>query len=162
MFTRIKQLLAPPVFEDEEKTRLSRLLHFISMTCLTMLVLSLFTIPLPPTVPLLPLASTSLGILFQLGVLVLLHRRHLRLASLLLASAFWVVVTLVALAMGGIGGPVVGAYVIIILIASLLLGGRAGMDFAALSVVGALGISSPKPATFCRGRYSLSSRFRRG
>jgi PAS domain S-box-containing protein len=139
MFIGIKQLLAPPVFEDEEKTRLSRLLHFILMTCLTMLVLSLFTIPFTDVLPL-PLASIILGILFQLGVLVLLHRRLLRLASLLLASTFWVIVTLVALAMGGISGPVVGAYVLIILIASLLLGGRAGMDFAALSVVGALGI----------------------
>jgi PAS domain S-box-containing protein len=140
VFTRIKQLLAPPVFEDEEKTRLSRLLHFISMTCLTMLVLSLFTIPFTTDGPLLPLASAILGILFQLGVLFLLRRRLLRPASLLLASAFWVAVTLVALAMGGIGGPVVGAYVIIILVASLLLGGHAGMGFAALSVAGALGI----------------------
>jgi len=110
------------------------------MTCLAALVLSSLTIPFTADDPLLPLASASLGILAQLGVLVLLHRRHLRLASLLLASAFWVVVTLVSLAMGGIGGPVVGAYVIVILIAGLLLGGRAGMDFAALSMVGALGI----------------------
>ena len=101
MFTRIKQLLTPPVFEDEEKTRLSRLLHFISMTCLAALVLSLFTIPFTADDPLLPLASASLGILAQLGVLVLLHRRHLRLASLLLASASWVVVTLVSLAWAG-------------------------------------------------------------
>ena len=88
----------------------------------------------------LPLASTGLGILAQLGVLVLLHRRHLRLASLLLASAFWMVVTLVSLTLGGIGGPVVGAYVLIILIAGLLLGRRVGMYFTALCVVGTLGI----------------------
>jgi len=44
-----------------------------------------------------------------LGVLVVLHRRHLRLASLPLASAFWVVVTPISLSMGGISGPVVGA-----------------------------------------------------
>ena len=76
MFTRIKQLLAPPAFEDEEKTRLSRLLHFISMICLTMLVLSLFTLPFTSDAPLLPLASASLGILLQLGALFLLRRRR--------------------------------------------------------------------------------------
>jgi len=140
MFTGIRQLLAPPVFEDEEKTRIASLLNSISLTCLAVLVLSVFTIPFIADSPLLPVASTGLAILLQLSVQFLLHRRHLRLASLLLASAFWVVVTLVSLAMGGIGGPVVGAYVIVILIAGLLLGGRAGMDFAALSMVGALGI----------------------
>jgi PAS domain S-box-containing protein len=140
IFTRIQQLLGSPAFEDEEKIRLSHLLHSFSMTCLAALIFALFVIPFTVDNPLLFLVTVCLGIPAQLGVLVLLHRRHLRLASLLLASASWAIITIVSLEMGGITGPMVGAYVIVILMAGLLLGGRAGMSFAALSVVGALGM----------------------
>lgn len=137
---RIKRFLSGPVFEDEDKTRIASLLHAILLAILAAAVISgialLFVYPKPGPV----LLTTSIIVLLGLGVLSLARRGHVQLASALLSSGLWVIVTLAAWFSGGVRTPAFGAGMSVILIASLLLGGRAGIVFAGLSVVSGLGM----------------------
>ena len=138
--TRIRQFLAPPVFQDEDKLRTARLLNPILLTTLAIAaaygVAALIIYPNP-----LPVLAT-IGIVIPLGAgsLFLMRRGHVRLASALTSSVLWVMITLVAVASGGVRSPGFCTYITIILIAGLLLGGRAGIGFAGLSAIAGLGI----------------------
>ncbi len=140
MLAQIKQALAPPIFQDEEQTRVARLLNGISLAILVMFIGAAIVTPFTTETPQPPMQAAAFGALVQLGVLILLRRRHIRLANWALCAALWVIVTVVSALFGGIGGPVAAAYGIVILVAGLLLGRRAGVIFAALSVAGATAI----------------------
>jgi len=140
MFTRIRHFLAAPVFEDEDKTRVAGLLNVISLAVLPLSVVygiaSLFIYPDPVPV----LASIGAVILLGLGALSLMRSGRVQLASVSLSFALWGIVTFGVFFFGGVRGPSFSGYFVVILIAGLLLGGRAGIAFAGLSVVAGLGI----------------------
>lgn len=69
-----------------------------------------------------------------------MHCGWIRLAAGLLSSTLLVIITLVVLASGGVRSPGVGVYPSVIVMASLLLGGRTGLVFAGLSIVIGLGL----------------------
>jgi signal transduction histidine kinase len=70
----------------------------------------------------------------------LLQTGNLKTANALLPTMIWMVVTASIIFSGGIQGMGLGAYIIVILIARLLLGVRAGVDFTIASILASLGV----------------------
>ncbi len=141
MLTRIRQFLAAPVFEDDEdKTRIAGLLNTILLAVVAIAVaygiFSLITYPDPVPV----VTIIGVVVLLGLGGLSLMRRGHVQLTSVLLSSALWVIMTFVALVSGGVRTPGFVIYSVVIIVAGLLLGGRAGIIFGGLSAVAGVGI----------------------
>jgi GAF domain-containing protein len=140
MLTWIRQFLAAPVFEDEDKTRVASMLNTILLTVLALAVTySIFSlIAYPNPVP--RLAMIGVVVLLVLGALFLMHHGRVQSASMLFSSMLWVIVTLIAIVSGGVLTTGSLSYIAVILVAGLLLGGRAGIRLAALTVLAGLGI----------------------
>jgi len=141
MLTWIRKILAPPVFEgDEDKTRKASLLNTIllAVAVITAAHATFALFVYPNTVPI--VSATGVVILLALGGLYLMRRGHVQLTSVLLSSTLWVMMTFMAVFSGGIRTPGFATYTAIILIAGLLLGERAGITFAGLSIVAGMGI----------------------
>lgn len=134
MWERFLNLLAPPVFlEDEEKTRVARLLNVIII--IVMLLVMLFSVPALVLTPDLGrvLIELLLGIL-ALVMLIVLRRGYVRAAGFMLTFTVWALVTYGTYEAGGFYGSTMSSYFGIILIAYLLLGASAGMVFGGLSI----------------------------
>lgn len=141
MWENIKRWLSPPVFVgDEEKTRVAALLNAILwifiFICLAAAPFFLFLPNLGLSLPL--VGGFLLG---NLGLLWLMRRGHVSTASLLFLVIFWLLMTAVCVFLGGTYSATYWSYVLIVVAAGLLLGGRGGIIFAGLSVVATLGIT---------------------
>jgi hypothetical protein len=136
----IRQLLGAPVFEgDEDKTRVARLLNAVLWAFLVvMLAYGISTLMFPN--PREALSFVGIVIAVDLIAFLLMRRGHVRIASIVFLSTVWLLLTLVALAFGGIDGTAVFGYVVIVVMAGLLLGGRGGFLFAVLSVAAGLAL----------------------
>lgn len=139
MTSSLQTYLAAPQFQDPEKTRVARLLNTIVISSLVMTIVSaIFVLSAMPEWPL--GMAHLLVFVFGLGVQILMRRGLVQLASLLFASATWLMILVFSLAFGGVEGVVFGALVVVVMTAGLLLGGRAGVGFALISIVAALAI----------------------
>jgi signal transduction histidine kinase len=130
----LRTLFAPPTFpDDEEKTRVARLLQIILIT-VTILVM-LFSVPAFFMTPEIGRVVIEIFLgLWALLMLVLLHRGHVYLSGFLLSFTLWAVVSYGTYEAGGFRGSTMSSYFGIILIAELLLGRRAGVIFGVLSI----------------------------
>jgi len=135
MLQRLRRITAPPRFEDEDKTRVGRLLHVItaSIVVLTLvyIVTALFTRDNRG------LNYAALVVLVSLGVNLAERRGYVRAASLCLCSVIWIIFT-IPLYFQGIFHVSYTAYLVPVLIAGFLLGARFGFIFATLSTVSGL------------------------
>lgn len=126
---------------EEEQTRQARLLRTILRaslvtTGLAVVIPVFLTRPIPvPT-----LLIIGLAFVLQMASMWLLDQRRPRAASLLMSVVGWGLITLTAYIFGGLDDPSYNAYIIVILIAGLLLGGRAATTFALLSIFTGLGL----------------------
>ncbi len=144
MIRRIKPLLAPPAFADEEQTRLAGLLNIILLTILTAaLAIQLLLLPVdlvqsrPPTLSMPVIAALVVSV----GLLIVVRRGHVRFASVTLALALLALTTLAIVTSGGVFSPSVGGYMLAIIAAGLLLSGRAALVCAILALANLLGVS---------------------
>lgn len=124
----IFHFLSAPVFADEEKTHYARLLHTITL-CIVLtadLFLTVLCIVSRTYAPrgLVVLATINI---IGLGLITLSKNGRTWLASSLLVSGMVFMVTFLALTAGGIRSGSVMVYMVIVLIAGLLLGERAGI-----------------------------------
>jgi GAF domain-containing protein len=140
MLTWIRQLLAAPIFEDDEdKTRVARLLNAVLLAFLAAVAIyGILAVFLPNPEAALPLVGSV--IVMGLGALALMRRGRVQAASWLFSSAVWFFLTVVAVFFGGVSGPSFSGYVIVVVAAGLLLGGRGGFLFAGLSIIAGLGL----------------------
>ena len=136
MLTRLRQLIAAPVFEDEGKTRAASLLNTALLTLLAAGAL------IPPALVLADPTGTTLTLVIgvvvtamSLGLLVLTHRGHVRTASVLLSTIMFAILTVTVYVFGVTRDYSATTYFLIIVIASLLLGGRAAIVFGLLSML---------------------------
>lgn len=141
MWNNIKRLLSPPVFAgDEEKSRIAALLNAILwifiVICAVAAVLFLF---LPNQGVSLPLVGAFL--LVNAGLLWLMRRGHVSLTSLLFLIVFWSLMTAVCVFLGGTQSASFWSFIVVVVAAGLLLGGRAALAFAGLSAVAGLAIA---------------------
>jgi len=134
MLAQLRSWIAPPVFaNDEERTRVARLLHIILIAVMALVMM--FSVPaflLTPEFGRI-LIEIFLGV-WALLMLLLLRRGHVYLAGFLLSFTLWAVVSYGTYEAGGFRGSTMSAYFGIILIAELLLGSRAGAIFGLLSI----------------------------
>jgi len=137
---RLRQLLAPPVFEDEDKTRIASVLNTILLIILGILLLTAIPVLITSYNVGPSLVNLVIVLLLVSGVLFLMRRGRVQLASTLLASAGWLAITVMTFFDGGVHSGAFSTYILALLISSLLLGGRAGIGFAGLSVVSGLGM----------------------
>jgi two-component sensor histidine kinase len=136
----LKQLLTPTALEDEEMGRIAGLLNVILLVALVATVV--VGVGLLSTTPgAMPgLVAVGTLILVELGALLLTHRGHIQLATWLLSAALGAFLITVTYTFGGVRISSFSSYVVVILIAGLLSGGRAGITFAGLGAAAGLGI----------------------
>jgi GAF domain-containing protein len=144
-FAWIKKVFAAPVFEDEEKTRVARLLHTVLLTFLagsaliTGIALALYVKSADPE--LIFTLLSGLGMMIIVVVLSVVARfGWLRLAAFVVLALSWLVITAWIYAVSGIGSdssPIM--YVLVTVLAGLLLGGRGAIYFTLASSVAVLG-----------------------
>ncbi len=140
MLTITRHLFASPIFEDdEEKTRSARLLHAILLSNLSIFLISGLVAPILDG-SLAGVFYIGIVILLLLGVLALMRQGHVRLASSSLSLGMWVTMTVLLLVSGGVSSPLGAGYVVAVSMAGLLLGRRAAIVFAVLSVGAGIGI----------------------
>ena len=148
MLDRLKRLTAPPVFpDDEEKTRVARLLNvviwaeflvIISINVviwvqLLVITSSLADIPLTGNI----LGSTLSIVVLELPVVAsffLMRAGRVRLGSGVLITMFWLLSAVLTLFAGGATSSIAMGYLVVIILAGLLLGGPAAAVFAGLSI----------------------------
>lgn len=127
-------LRAPTFVDDEEKTRVARLLNVILITVMALVMM--FSVPALVMTPRIGRVLIELILaLWSLFMLVLLHRGYVRPAGFLLSLTLWLTVSYGTYEAGGFRGSTMSAYFGIILIAELVLGVRAGAIFGALSIM---------------------------
>ena len=136
MRTFLKQLFAPPVFEDEEKTQQGFLLHVLLWSLIAIplpyLAYVIFVIPENFNRALIQIIfSESINIILQ----YLLRRGYVRLTAILQVGSLWLFFTLTAMTGSGIKSEAyLLGYALVIAIAGFLLGGKGALIVTVLSI----------------------------
>lgn len=119
--TIIKTLLAPPVFTDKDKTRKANLLNTISLIILfsvTPYAMILLFINYSPLI-LAVLTSAIMGI----PIAIFLMRNGLvNAGSIVFILVGWISITSMTITFGGVKGPWIFGYILVVICAGLLLG----------------------------------------
>jgi GAF domain-containing protein len=156
MWDKIRRLLAPPVFAgDEDKTRVAALLNTILWTLIAIAsVAFLFFLFLPEAALYLPLVGAF--VLGYIAAMWLMRRGRLSAASLLFLASVWIIMAAVCLFFGGTETPAYFGFMIVVVAAGLLLGGRGAIAFAGLSVVAGAGIAWVQSADLLPARLGTT------
>jgi len=136
MFERLRQLLAPPVFEgDEEKTRAANLLNVILLATFLLAALLTLVTALIGATDQRSLLTGAVTAILSLSMWLLMCAGFVRPASLLFSTMMLAAVTASLYFGGTIRAPIASVYVVCIVTAGLLIGQRAAGVFAALSLL---------------------------
>ena len=135
MRERLRRLFSPPIFGDEEKTRLSRFLTIFSQVAMVVVLLSL-TIRFDAWSKENPFIIVTLAgfILFLLIIQYILKLGHIKSASILAVSGMWIVMTIIAVTSHGVRDLAVIFYFAILLLAGILLEWRPVFLFGLISL----------------------------
>jgi signal transduction histidine kinase len=135
MLNRLRRLFAPPIFADEEKTRASQFMINFSWIAICVVLLLVATRFVRQSdagiIPILALASIIPLLLFMQFIIKL---GHVNVASVFVVFSAWGVLTYLALNASGLRDAAVLAYVVVIILSSLLLGWRFASVMGGLSV----------------------------
>ncbi len=142
MKSRISQILAPPVFEgDEKKTGAAVFLNVILWTMIigSVLAMPLIFIAPPGTMPSRLVALISL-LLLSSSLRVLMRRGYIHMVSIMVVLGLWAVTNL-AIVFGGGGVRSIGfpGNIIVVLMAGILLGRQAALGSSALCIATGVG-----------------------
>jgi PAS domain S-box-containing protein len=133
----LRRLFASPVFADEEKTRVSRfLITFSWFAICAVFFLILYRIRFWTNESMIPVLVLVTIILFLVLIQYIVKLGYIYAASVLVVFGLWSLMTYLAWRADGVRDIALIAYIIVIILSSLLLGWR----FA--SVVGGLSIAS--------------------
>jgi len=141
MLTWFKQIIAPPVFEDEDQTRKAKLLNAMQLILLGIMVtITPVLLILEPDD-----ALTNLSILVPLIVSLfmlfyMLRRGYVEVSGIILVAMLWLIFTLNSWIYGGIRNSTHNSYFAIVAIASLLWGGRATLAWGGWCLLTTLGL----------------------
>jgi PAS domain S-box-containing protein len=132
-WAQVREFLRPPVLQDRRATVAAATTYAVGVTAaiaaVAWMVLWLFLIENAPF----GLISTTTVVLCGLAAVVLVRRKRPRAAGWLLVGMLWLVITAALLATGDVQGRMFGRYLVIIVVAGLVLGGRAAFATALLS-----------------------------
>src|SRR4051812_40007020 len=130
-------LVTAPTFADEDQTRNVRLAHIVIISTLFTSIISIvITYILKPVHVDLTLNFGTL--LLQLIFLYLVKKGYVKPVILTFSVISWLVITDAAQMIDGLVNPIVALYVIPILFTGLLVSIRAGVAFAAISIITSL------------------------
>ena len=138
MVSRIKDLLTPPVFEDEEKSRIARILGIILWSVIAVVgALILIWLVTGKSDQLGPYAFVANGVIIAvaIGLLFLIRNGHVKPAGLIFVIFLWANITFQAYTSDGVRGSAAIIYVTILVLASLLVGWKSSIAFAVLSTL---------------------------
>ncbi len=135
------RFISPPVFDDDEQTRRAGIQHILLLALAgavaVLMGVGLLTRPIPIPALIIGLGTEAL----TFGLVWLNRRGHVRRASFLLALGLCVIVTTSVWFLGGPStSPIIAAYLIVIVVAGLLLGGRAALGLAGVCALAVLGL----------------------
>ncbi|MCS7177763.1 MAG: GAF domain-containing protein [Anaerolineae bacterium] len=143
MFQWLRRWLAPPIFEDEAKTRSAGLLYTILLLLFTFTVLTVPYMAMTASSRDIAIADLVIGILVGLmtwGGIVLTRRGYVQAAGVLLSLFLLALITGMLVYFRGIRDPSSTMYFVVIAVAALLLGARTALLFGLLSILCALGV----------------------
>jgi signal transduction histidine kinase len=134
VFAKVSQWLQVPVFIDEAKMRTAVLLRAILLAALlsSVVYIIFLAIAAPENSARIAIISFFLPILLITWSLV--KNSRVRGASYFLLFTLWGLLTLASATAGGVRSVAYDSFLVFILVAGLLLGRRAGIGFALLSV----------------------------
>jgi PAS domain S-box-containing protein len=138
MYSRIKILLRPPVFEDEEKTRVAMILSIILWSVVAVVSILIITwLITGKSQELGPyaFAANAFIIAVALGLLYLIRNGYVKSGGFVFVAFIWSNITFQAFTSDGVRGSAAIIYITIMILASLLLGWRASIGIAALSTL---------------------------
>lgn len=138
MINTIRNLLAPPIFDDEENTRLASLLNRILWAVI--FIGSIYTIVAPFMLgQYLSAALTASVVVVGFFARTFMAQGRLRLASTILLIVFDIVLIFSILLSGGVVGASYTSLVLTTVLAGVLLGGRGAYFFAVINSLIGLG-----------------------
>ena len=144
MLTWMRQFFAPPVFQDPEKTRVSRLLNNMLQALLGMTVLAAIALVGMKAESFFRDWTSPVTILATVGVVLflrfLMRRGHIQFSGALLSLALLAIVVFSAYGYGGVSNSAIAGCLLCIIIAGLLLGGRGAIVFTVISLVATVGL----------------------
>jgi rsbT co-antagonist protein RsbR len=125
MWNQLKKIVSPPIFEDEEKTRVAGILHIILLAFIVLVIVRAFVIASNTG----EYSSLTIGIPMLLagvyaGLYVFMRRGYVHLVSILFVLVYWGMTTLAIWGTGGVRGPGYSLYIVVVVVVGLLLGGR--------------------------------------
>ena len=140
MWTHIRKLLAPPVFDDQDAARTAQVLNAILLSFFAVLLLigglaMLVAIQKLRT-------ALALAAMFSLTSLAwfLMRRGYIRLAGESLVVGMWLVFTVLVMVSGGMTSVVAAFYLTITVMAGLIVGSRAALIVAGATSITGLGM----------------------
>ncbi|MBN1953575.1 MAG: GAF domain-containing protein [Anaerolineae bacterium] len=137
----MKQFFAPPIFEDQNKTRVASLLNVMLLTILAATVVgTAIVIPLEPGEFVFNLAFGVVLTLLVLWLRWLVRRGRLQFVGTVLSTVLWISITILIYMGNGIRDPIMSGYFLVVIVASLLLGAGGTIAFGALSIAAAVGL----------------------
>jgi PAS domain S-box-containing protein len=141
MLTHVRTWLAPPVFDDDEKTRTARVLNALLVTSMAFLVfLGGLVIPFVFVEKLYNFGFALALFLALAAARWQMKRGHVRFASVVWVSATWIVFTILLSLAGATSSITAVFYVAGTVIAGLLLGTRAASIHALACMLAGLGM----------------------
>jgi len=134
MWARVREYFSPPIFEeDEDKTRAASFLNTILLIVITIVVL-FASLTFVLTLSVVRILVELFIILVSFGILFLMRRGNVRLASIIFSGALLVIVSIGTYLSGGFGGSTMSAYIGIIIITGLLLGNWTALAYALIAI----------------------------
>ena len=125
MLTRFRNLIGPPVFEDEDKTRTAGVLNTILLAMLLYVVLvGSIAVPFVFVEKLYSSLFILAGLVMFAVAYWLMRCGRVRLASTIFVCTLWIISTIFMLLSGGMTSVVAALYVTGTVAAGLLLGAR--------------------------------------
>jgi len=136
--TRVKAMLSPPVFEDEEKTRIARILGIILWAVVVVVGGIIFTwLITGKSNELGPYAFLANGVIIGVSIflLFLIRRGHVKPAGIIFVIFVWANISFQAFTSDGVRGSAAIIYITIMVLAGLLVGWKTSIGFAVLSTM---------------------------
>jgi len=135
MLDRFRRFFSSPIFDNEEKTRIARILNSFGWSAIA----TVFIITLPRFISGGWLSRSSMFVLplvifIMVGVLIIIRAGWVRSAGVFFVASMWLAMTFQAWNSDGLRDVSLIVYIVIILLAGLLLGWREGLFFGLISI----------------------------
>ena len=139
MLLHLRNFLQAPKFEDPEKNSRAENLSIALNTTLILAFIFLIYALFPPLNG--QVAIACVAVAFIIGLFLLLRLGRLQLVGILFSTFLWVAVFTEVIIYGGIRDSGFASFAIVLVVASLTIGIRAGIAYTALTLIAGIGLA---------------------